>query len=261
MLFIKVEEAVVKVNEWAEDNTNGLIKEVLSSGSVNALTRLIFGNAVYFNGAWLEQFDPRSTRHRTFSLMDGSSVQAPFMYKGPAELQYFLAFDGFKVLCLPYKRSNDARCFCMYIFLPDATDGLPALVEKVTSEPGFIEQHLSYKAVRLKDFAIPKFKINFQFDAINVLKELGLVSAFQGGRGISNMVNEDMFVSSISHKSCIEVNEHGTEAAAVTFKLCGGGSVDHYPEFVADHPFLFVIREHTTGLLLFIGHVLNPLAG
>ncbi|KAB2628025.1 serpin-ZX-like [Pyrus ussuriensis x Pyrus communis] len=147
------------VNSWAEKETRGLIKEVLPPGSVDSSTRLIFANALYFKGAWTEKFDASQTKEHDFHLLDGSTVQVPFM----------------------------------------------------TS--------------RKKQY--------------------------------------NLYVSSIFHKSFIEVNEEGTEAAAATAGvikfLCL--EVPRTVDFVADRPFLFLIKEELTGTVLFIGHVLNPLAG
>ncbi|CBI19584.3 unnamed protein product, partial [Vitis vinifera] len=181
---IKAAEVTSEANSWAEKETNGLIKEVLPPGSVDSSTRLIFANALYFKGAWNEKFDASATKDYDFHLLNGSSVQVPFMTSKKKQL--ISTFDDFKVLGLSYKQAS------------------------------------------------------------KVLKGLGL----------------DLYVSSIFHKSFIEVNEEGTEAAAASVgvvKLRGMLSTDNI-DFIADHPFLFVIREDMTGVVLFIGHVLNPLA-
>jgi len=177
--------------------------------------------------------------------------------------QFFRAFDGFKVLKLPYKRGVDERCFSMYFFLPDAKDGLPSLVEKMGSESSFLDRHLPNREMELGVFRIPKFKISFGFEASNVLKELGLLLPFYPTGDLSEMaylqIDQDLYVKNIFHKSFIEVNEEGTEATAVSVvgvQFCGCiKGID----FVADHPFLFLIREEMSGMILFIGHVLNPL--
>ncbi|KAL7207849.1 hypothetical protein ACSBR1_029741 [Camellia fascicularis] len=260
----KAVEVTNIVNSWAEKETNGLIKEVLPPGSVDGSTRLVFANALYFKGAWNEKFDASKTKDNNFYLLNGTSVQVPFM--SSKKKQLVSAFDGFKVLGIPYKQGEDKRRFTMYFFLPDAKDGLLALMEKVSSESGFLDHHLPYQAVEVGDFQIPKFKISFGFEASKVLKGLGLVLPFSG-QGLTEMVDspvgQNLYVSSIFHKSFIEVNEEGTEAAAASagvIKLRGLMSTDKI-DFVADHPFLFVIREDMTSVVLFIGHVLNPLAG
>lgn len=259
----KAAEVTSIVNSWAEKETSGLIKEVLPSGSVDSTTKLIFANAIYFKGAWNEKFDASATKEYTFDLLNGSSVQVPFMTS--KNMQVVSAFDGFKVLGLPYKQGEDKRSFSMYLFLPDAKDGLPALVEKVGSESRFLDRHIPYQKVEVGDFRIPRFKISFGFEASNVLKGLGLVLPFSAGGDLTEMVDsnvgQNLYVSSIYHKSFIEVNEEGTEAAAASAAVIKlRGLPLPKVDFVADHPFLFLIREDLTGTVLFVGHVLNPLA-
>lgn len=258
----KAVEVANQVNQWAEKETSGLIKEILPADSVDSATRLVFANALYFKGAWDEKFDASVTKDNKFHLLNGTSLQVPFMTS--KKKQYIKAFDGFKVLGLPYKHSEDRRRFTMYFFLPDANDGLPALVDKVSSESQFLERHLPYQKVGVGEFRIPKFKISFGFEASNILKGLGLVLPFSGD-GLTEMVDSpvgsNLYVSSIFHKSFIEVNEEGTEAAAATAGVIKLRAlmVEEKVDFVADHPYLFLIREDATGVVLFVGSVLNPL--
>ncbi|KAE8100611.1 hypothetical protein FH972_018495 [Carpinus fangiana] len=255
----KAMEVISEVNAWVRTETKGLIKEVLTPGSVSSETLLILANALYFKGVWKEKFDASRTKKDDFFLLNGSSVQVWFMTSRKRQL--VSAFDGFKVLGLPYGQGNERRCFSMYFFLPDARDGLPALVKKVCSESGFLDRHLPNEPKKVGDFMIPRFKITFGFPVSENLKELGLESPL-----CTKMVadhQQELYVSQIFHKSFIEVNEQGTEAAAVSAVLmcgsCGFSIEEEKIDFVADHPFLFMIREDTTGTLLFIGHVLNPL--
>ncbi|VVA11562.1 PREDICTED: serpin-ZX [Prunus dulcis] len=254
-------EVTSGVNSWAEKETSGLIKEILPSGSVDSSTRLIFANALYFKGAWNEQFDASTTKEHDFHLLDGSTVKAPFMTS--KKKQFVSSYDGFTVLGLPYKQGEDKRRFSMHVFLPEAKDGLPSLVEKLGSESGFLDRHLPKQQVEVGDFKLPKFKISFGFEASNVLKGLGVVLPFSGG-GLTGMVDspvgQNLYVSSIFHKSFIEVNEEGTEAAAASAGVIKLRGLPITTDFVADHPFLFLIREELTGTVMFIGHVLNPLA-
>ncbi|KAL3617795.1 hypothetical protein CASFOL_038116 [Castilleja foliolosa] len=230
-----------EVNTWAEKTTSGLIKDLLPSGSVDSSTRLILANAVYFKGAWNQKFDPSLTKDHNFFLLNGSIVKVPFMTSKMK--QHISSFDDFKVLSLPYEQGDDKRRFAMHFFLPNAKDGLPALVEKVSSTSGFIEEHLPRRKVKVGDFRIPKFKINFGFEVSKALKGHGL----------------DLGGTKIYHKTFIEVNEEGTEAAAATagVVVCAMAAPPKQ-DFVADHPFLFVVREGMTGVVLFVGQVLNP---
>ncbi|KAL8058881.1 hypothetical protein ABFX02_03G050500 [Erythranthe guttata] len=210
----KDEEVREEVNAWADKETNGLIKDLLQTGSISSDTMLILANAVYFKGTWEEEFDEWDTIDFEFFLQSGSSVKARFMRGGG--YQFIRAFDGFKVLRLPYAKDKDDRKFSMYFFLPDAKDGLPDLVEKFGSESRFIENHIPHKTVKAGNFRIPKFKIGFGFEASGILYGLGVVHPFFGGDGVSEMVEEVLYVSKIFHKAFIEVNEQSTEAAAVT---------------------------------------------
>ncbi|PON99179.1 Serpin family [Trema orientale] len=260
------EAAVVtgQVNAWAEKETRGLIKQVLPPGSVDSTTKLIFANALYFKGAWSARFDASKTKDHDFHLLNGSSVRVPFMTSW--KKQVISAYDGFKVLALPYKQGEDKRRFSMYFFLPDAKDGLPALVDKVGSQHGFLERHLPRRQVEVGDFRIPRFKISFGFKASNTLKGLGVVLPFSDEGDLSEMVGspegQRLRVSEIFHKSFIEVNEEGTEAAAASAGVIMFSTSlrqSYKIDFVADHPFLFLIREDMTGMVLFSGQVVNPL--
>lgn len=259
----KAIEAAREVNSWVENTTKGLIKEIIPSGSVDGRTRLILANALYFKGVWKHKFDRSRTQDSDFYLLNGGSVKATFM-SSTAKQYHIRTFNGFKVLRLCYAQGRDNRQFSMYIFLPDARDGLPGLMQMASSRPGFLEQHLPHRQVDLDICMIPRFKISFGFEALKTLKQLGLTLPFCEG-GLTEMVDSplggNLFVSNIYHKSFIDVNEEGTEAAAATAAKVLLRSIDLTPkfDFVADHPFLFFIREDTSGTLLFAGHVLNPL--
>ncbi|PNX92096.1 serpin-ZX-like protein [Trifolium pratense] len=253
-------EVTKEVNLWAEKETNGLIKEILPPDSVNSQTKLVFTNALYFKGEWNEKFDASKTEDYDFHLLNGSSIKVPFMTS--KKKQFIRAFDGFKVLGLPYKQGGDKRQFSMYIFLPDEKDGLSTLVEKVSSESELLGHKLPLNKVEVGDFQIPKFKISFGLETSDILKELGVALPFSGG-GLTKMVDSTMgqslYVSDIFHKSFIEVNEEGTEAAAATAATVLFRGLPTRLDFVADHPFLFIIREDLTGTIIFVGQVLNPL--
>ncbi|PRQ18679.1 putative Serpin family protein [Rosa chinensis] len=241
----RAEEVRCEVNSWVDKETNG------------SETKLILANALYFKGAWNEKFYESMTKEFDFHLQSGSSVKAPFMTS--SKYQFVSVFDSFKVLKLPYEQGKDyGRRFSMCLFLPNATDGLQALVERVCSEP--IDRYIPHKNVPLRRFLIPKFKISVGFDPMDVLKPLGF-SLEEGD--LTEMV-EGAISLSMFQKSFIEVNEEGTEAAAV-YIACGPAYSSGEPpkpppiDFVADHPFLYLIREEVTGTVMFIGHVLNPI--
>ncbi|XP_057426385.1 serpin-ZX-like [Lotus japonicus] len=263
----KGDQVCHEVNSWVEKETNGLITKLLPPKTLSESIALIFANALCFKGAWKRKFT--KTFDSNFHLPNGTSVKVPYMTTKNKE-QFISIFDGFKILRLSYKQGRDkTRRFSMYIFLPDTKDGLPALIEKLASETGFLEGKLPRRKVRARKFMIPKFKISFAFEACPVLKELGVVSPFSRHADFTKMVevnspSNKLYVGSIFHKTFVEVNERGTEAGAGTlvrvFKSLNPEDFTGI-DFAADHPFLFMIQEDFTGTILFIGQVLHPLDG
>ncbi|KAF8405090.1 hypothetical protein HHK36_009988 [Tetracentron sinense] len=148
-------------------------------------------------------------------------------------------------------------------------DGLQNLLAKFSSDTSFLEQHLDhFSEKKLADFWIPRFKISFEFEASEAMKELGLNLPFMKNVGEltemvdSHLISKELYVSKIFHKACIKVNEEGTEAAASTAAIMRHGCALRQsppPTFVADHPFLFMIREELSVIVFFTGTVLNPL--
>ncbi|VAI21034.1 unnamed protein product [Triticum turgidum subsp. durum] len=259
----KAAEVATQVNSWVEKVTSGRIKDILPSGSVDNTTKLVLANALYFKGAWTDQFDSSGTKNDYFYLPDGSSVQTPFM--SSMDDQYLSSSDGLKVLKLPYKQGGDKRQFSMYILLPEAPGGLSNLAEKLSAEPDFLERHIPRQRVALRQFKLPKFKISFETEASDLLKCLGLQLPFSNEADFSEMVDSPMAhglrVSSVFHQAFVEVNEQGTEAAASTaIKMALlQARPPSVMDFIADHPFLFLLREDISGVVLFMGHVVNPL--
>ncbi|XP_020101336.1 serpin-ZXA-like [Ananas comosus] len=266
----KADEITDQINSWISSATNGLTKSMISGRAINQFTRVVLGNAIYFKGAWADRFDASGTEDGEFHLLNGNSVLVPFMTN--PEMQFMSSFDDFKVLRLPYRKrndrrqrlpyrkGNDRRQFSMYIFLPDDRDGLWSLIDKLSSDPEFLNRHLPKREVKLGELKIPKFKISCGLDAPRVLKEMGVHLLFCGDGGLTEIADSPIARTLILHKSFIEVNEEGTEAAAASFMMLEGccRAPRPPPDFVADHPFFFLIREDTTEAVLFMGHVLDP---
>ncbi|GKU97429.1 hypothetical protein SLEP1_g10574 [Rubroshorea leprosula] len=257
----KADEVVDEVNAWVERSTEGLIKQLIPGSSLDKETVLILANALYFKGSWDQRFDPSRTKQRDFHLLNGEIVQAPFMTSKGNEEHFYGSFGGYKILQLPYQSGGDSRKFSMYMFLPDEKDGLPNLIQRFNSDPGFFNQPFRLRKEKLNNLWIPRFKFSFEFEASETMKEMGLELPFlKFGAELTEMVDSPisnkLYISNIFHKSYIEVNEEGTEATASTALSIMSFSLKW---FVAEHPFMFMIREETSGLVFFSGAVLNPL--
>ncbi|XVE72278.1 hypothetical protein DITRI_Ditri11bG0026600 [Diplodiscus trichospermus] len=262
----KGEEVVAEVNAWAETATRGLIKNLLTEEalkSFNEDTALILANALYFKGTWAQLFDTSKTENRVFHLLNGQTVRVSFLTSVGFERYFYRSFDGYEILKLPYRNSQSTRKFAMYFFLPDARDGLKKLVRMLKSNPEYFNKPIDLVKEKISDFWIPRFKFSFEFEASEAMKELGLNLPFDRDLAqITEMVDSPfgLFVRKMFHKSFIEVNEEGTEAAASTAAILEMQQLRYpIPSFVADHPFMFMIKEETSGVVFFVGAVLNPL--
>ncbi|KAF7059965.1 hypothetical protein CFC21_066799 [Triticum aestivum] len=285
----KAEESREEINKWVAAATGKLIDSILPPESVSEDTAVVLANAIYFKGKWETPFKKKNTKVERFYLLDGTAVDAPMMRTGRS--QYVEEHDGFKVLRLPYgsqdpgaskkrprsrqsgtsSRDNPAPLprYSMCVFLPDARDGLWDLVGKIASSPSFLRDHLPEYEVDVDEFRLPKFKVSFYGKLSCVLRDMGLVAAFKAdkadltdmapdvedasGELIKRLVLKDVF-----HRAVVEVNEEGTEAAAVTVCEEEDESACQPVDFIADHPFAFFVIEEVSGAVVFAGHVLDP---
>ncbi|KAL5705113.1 hypothetical protein ACHQM5_023456 [Ranunculus cassubicifolius] len=258
-------EAMYKVNEWAKKATNGLIKSVIPEGSFGFPTGLVVANALYFKGTWAKTFQKSFTKDYDFYLSDGNSVQVPFMRS--RRDQFIETSEDFKILRMPYK--STVSDVSMYIILPEDKNGLRPLLEKVSSDPLFLTKHLHKipKEVKVGTFLIPKFKFNYNLEASDVLKTIGVTTSFTRVADFGDMVQglnhgEWLQLSELHHDCRIEVDEEGTVAAARNVWMMNAGRARQQPvprvDFVADHPFMYMVRDDVTGMVLFMGHVVNP---
>ncbi|XP_044972806.1 serpin-Z1-like [Hordeum vulgare subsp. vulgare] len=261
------EEARAQINQWFESATAGRIKGLLPEGSVNGATLAVLGNALYFKGAWCRRFDPRLTLDDTFYLPAGGRVRAPFMSSGDRQ-QHVACRFGYKVLRLPYASGRERRLFSMYIYLPDERDGLQGLLHRLGSDPALLETSTTLMAeVPVGAFKVPKFTVSCRTNATELLQDLGLRLPFSPlAADLSEMLASaaPLVVSAVYHQSFVEVNEEGTEAAAATALVASFGAAAvraqvQVVDFVADHPFMFLIREELSGVVVFAGQVINPL--
>jgi len=250
--FAEEEAARTKINDWVQARTAGRIKDLLSPGVVDAFTRMVLVNAIYFKGQWQEQFKPSLTSEAPF--WTAPEVQSPVqMMKLTHDFRY-AETDALQVLELPYKGDD----LSMVILLPKETFGLKQ-VEETLSEPALSSWLGGLQLIDV-EVSLPKFELSFPFRLDEMLKSMGMKDAFSSAADFSAMTGQaDLQLDAVLHKAFVSVNETGTEAAAATAVVMMTKSLS-FPSvtFRADHPFLFLIREKTTGSILFMGRMVNP---
>ncbi|MEN6482004.1 MAG: serpin family protein [Anaerolineaceae bacterium] len=240
------------INQWVEDQTNQKIKDLIPQGAIDPLTRLVLTNAIYFNAAWQQEFDPAATQTEVFHLLDGTTTQVSMMHSNN-QLGYFSG-DHLQVVDIPY---IDSR-LSMTLFVPNAGN-FQDFEKELTPEK--YNQYIEQIASRPVDLGLPKFKFESTLNLNDALISLGMKDAFDANTADFSGIDgqKDLYISDVLHKAYVSVDESGTEAAAATAVIVGLKSVPADPvQLTIDRPFLFVIRDRSTGTILFIGRVLNP---
>jgi serpin B len=247
------EQARETINAWVEDETEGRIQDLIPAGLLDALTRLVLTNAIYFNAAWAEPFESDFTQDGPFYLLDGGEISVPMM-RQTTSLPYH-AGEGYQAVELFY----DSYELSMVILLP-AEGGLEAFESSLDAEKlASIIQELSHEQVAL---TMPRFEFDAEFSLKQALAALGMAQAFTDDADFSGMTgNRELFISEVLHKAFVSVDEAGTEAAAATAVVMKESAAPAEPiEVTLDHPFLFLIRDVQTGTILFLGRVVDPSA-
>ncbi len=248
------------INTWVADQTNQKIKNLIPAGTITTLTRLVLTNAIYFLGDWLYQFDPALTSNETFTLLDNQRVSVPLMQLGEngKEVRMNYARKGnVRAIDLPYRGNR----LSMTVVLPDQ-GAFREFEQNMTAESiDTLIQALD--STDLPPVRLPKFTFTSASVSLKpALLSLGMTDAFTGAADLSGIDGtKSLYVQDVIHKAFIAVDEQGTEAAAATAVIIGRTSapVDP-PHFVADRPFVYLIRDTRTGAILFMGRVMNPTA-
>ena len=238
-------QAAGTINEWVDTNTNGKIEKIVDR--INPQTLLFLINAIYFKGNWQDEFDSSRTRQGIFHLTDGSEKRVQMMRR-EGEYPYFRG-EHFEATSLPY---GDGR-MSMYIFLPNHDSNLNRFLRNL--DAGNWEGWISQFQNRRHELILPRFKLEYEVRLNEALEALGMGIAFGGGADFSGM-GPNLFISEVRHKTFVEVNEEGTEAAAVT-AVVGVKSLP--PAFRVDRPFFFAIYDADTETILFMGTVTEPM--
>jgi serpin B len=258
------EAARVTINQWVEEKTRQRIRDLMPSGSLDAETRLVLANAVYFKGRWAVPFSEENTRDEPFCLEDGDEVQVPLMRKECGMLH--MRAEGYQAIDLFYRGGG----LSMLVVLPDRRDGLRDLEQRLSAR--MLHQIVEQMHSRQVKLFLPRFTFNWgTADICAALAALGMPLAltrfqadFSGINGKQPRDPESLFVSGVFHRAFVETNERGTEAAAATAILMLAATAarpskpPEIPIFRADHPFLFAIRDRKSGAILFIGRMVDP---
>jgi serpin B len=247
-------ESAAIINQWVENQTNGLIKDLITEDMINPLTGLILTNAIYFKGIWKTQFDPENTTIRSFETLTGESVEVSTMtLVDTIDRFYYTETEDVQLLELPY----DGEDISMMIFLPKNND-IISLIDIID-----IEMFSIWTASMIEkkvDIYLPKFEIETKYSLKENLMNLGMKIPFTENADFSLITGgKDLFISNVVHKAFIDVNEEGTEAAAATgvmMELTANG--DSNIVFDCDHPFLYIIYHKQTDTILFLGCFTKP---
>ena len=256
--FIRAtEESRGLINDWVAEQTEDRIEELIPAGAINAMTRLVLTNAIYFNASWLHPFEEEQTADGGFALLDGSEVATPMMHQSLRTV--YTSGDGYQAVELPYIGQELA----MVLVLPETGNF-------ATFEAALDAAELSAMAAGLSDtqvtLTMPRFEFESAFGLSDALKTLGMTLAFtppsgSSGADFTGMYgSRDLYIQDVLHKAFVSVDERGTEATAATAVLVGVTSMPQSATMTIDRPFLFLIRDRVSGTVLFIGRVVDPTA-
>jgi serine protease inhibitor len=240
------------INKWVEDSTKGKIDKIVAD-KIDPDTVLFLINAIYFKGQWAVKFDASKTEDRVFYLLDGGQKQVPMMSQS-GEYAYYRG-QGFQAVGLPYGEGRVS----MIVFLPGPESSLDQFLESLDAEnwANWLSQFDRMEG----DIVLPRFKLEYDISLNDALKALGMEIAFDSsGANFEGMrpIPPNLYIKDVKHKTFVEVNEEGTEAAAVTKVEIGIESAPQRFSFVVDRPFFFAIHDHQTDMVLFMGTIVEP---
>ncbi|XP_070261922.1 leukocyte elastase inhibitor-like [Myotis yumanensis] len=255
------EDARKVVNEWVKGQTEGKIPELLAAGVVDNMTKLVLVNAIYFKGNWQKIFRKEATTDTPFRLNKKETKTVKMMYQKSTFPFGYIEDLKCRVLELPYQGWD----LSMIILLPDDIEDEATGLKKIEEQLTLEKLHEWTKPMNLRSFEVnvhlPRFKLEESYNLNSHLTSLGIEDLFNSKADLSGMSRDrGLFISKIIHKSFVEVNEVGTEAAAATALILKGCSLmpETVENFVADHPFIFFIRHNPSTNILFLGRLSSP---
>ncbi len=237
------------INEWVSEKTYDKIESIVDQISPESFMFLI--NAIYFKGTWQYEFDKKGTVNRPFYFEDGTVNEVPAM-KLEADLNLYKS-EIFNAVELPYGKGN----WVMYVLVPNMTHRVDEIISSLDNDSwkSYLPMFQETKEVKIQ---LPKWKSEYETSLVPVLQNMGMGVAFTSAADFSGILpGAPLFISDVKHKTFIEVNEEGTEAAAVTSVEIVLTSIQG-EFFTVDKPFVYLIAEKTTGSVLFAGRVMDP---
>jgi serpin B len=240
------------INNWVADQTEDRIQDLIPPGVVNAKTRLVLTNAIYFYGAWIFPFNEESTAEGSFYLLDGSSVQVPMMtHDRESHSLGYVDGDGYQALEMLY----DGFEVSMIVLLPDPGE--------FSRFEGSLDAGLVGQVIRDMEsspiaLTMPRFEFESEFSLKDALSEMGMPDAFGPADFSGINGSKDLFIDAVVHKAFVLVDELGTEAAAASIVAIATSAPLSPIEVTVDRPFIFLIRDVATDAILFVGRVVDP---
>lgn len=247
------EKSRIKINDWVEEKTNNRIQDLIQPGILDANTRMVLTNAIYFNGGWMFPFDKAATSSALFHPSKQESINTDFMHQSRSYPYY--EDKEIQAISLPYKNNRMA----LMVLLPKSIEGWRMISQVISYER--INLVISGLETREVQLALPKFKSELQLNLRQELTSMGMGTAFSRNADLSGMTGEkNLYIDEVIHKAFIEVNETGTEAAAATAAIIGlkSGLRDDPVRFFADHPFVYFLLDQQTGCIIFTGRFVKP---
>jgi len=244
----------LKINGWVEDKTRGRIKDLLAPGVIKDLTRLVLTNAIHFLAKWARQFDPHDTQKLDFWVTPAKKVKVAMMSQ--ESFFGYREYGSHQVLEMPYQGGRLSMIVC----LPKRVDGLEELEQQLNIST--IQEWTSRHPSRQIKVFFPKFTSTGEYSLRDYLMALGMKEAFTDKADFSGIEpKKELKIDAVIHKTFIDVDEAGTEAAAATAVVMAVQAAlpgPELPEFRADHPFLYFICDNQTGTILFMGRMVEP---
>jgi serpin B len=256
--FSKSDQATQLINTWVSNETNQKIRDLLQQGDIDASTRMVLVNALYFQGTWQSQFNKKATTKRPFSIDENTSLAVSMM----RQVNQFRYFDdaNVQVAILPLCSAEHARP-SLIVVLPKTPGNFSRISERISTQD--LQNYLATSTSQRLDLQLPAFCLRKRYDLQKALTSLGMGIAFTDQADFSAIDGmKDLYLSKALHEGYFDLNENGIEAAAATAAAINVTSVGPSKEkpilFIADHPFLFFLIDEESGVVLFAGKFSDP---